>query len=326
MGDFKIDINELDELDIPRYAPVFQCVGELFGDYVGVYFKLLIDDQDYILQRRDDLFVLYQVHEGNEISYEMFTVDEEYKVVSAGFDDFEMHTISGDRVIQRRNTNNIESLVFMERRNGTDVDGYNGSIGYVQYNQEHDVRLMLIYQQMYNSQGKVYGYHVGKLPFQVLIEKGIGAKQRGSHVPVKTRRYMRGDYDVREHPYLYNMAVIKDFGLSEFMDKGAFALQKDNQIVRYYKMMYQTKEGYAVTAFPFGKQYKYEDFEAEFAKYGFYSKVPEFLIEIHNDENRDLNRYEAVALFMKEIEMAPPEEVIQLNLRFEGEGNNGTDS
>jgi len=326
MGDFKIDINELDELDIPRYAPVFQCVGELFGDYVGVYFKLLIDDQEYILQRRDDLFVLYQVHEGNEISYEMFTVDEEYKVVSAGFDDFEMHTISGDRVIQRRNTNNIESLVFMERRNGTDVDGYNGSIGYVQYNQEYDVRLMLIYQQMYNSQGKVYGYHVGKLPFQVLIEKGIGAKQRGSRVPVKTRRYMRGDYDVREHPYLYNMAVIKDFGLTEFMDKGAFALQKDNQIVRYYKMMYQTKEGYAVTAFPFGKQYKYEDFEAEFAKYGFYTKVPEFLIEIHNDENRDLNRYEAVALFMKEIEMAPPEEVIQLNLRFEGEGNNGTDS
>ena len=326
MGDFKIDINELDELDIPRYAPVFQCVGELFGDYVGVYFKLLIDDQDYILQRRDDLFVLYQVHEGNEISYEMFTVDEEYKVVSAGFDDFEMHTISGDRVIQRRNTNNIESLVFNERRNGTDVDGYNGSIRYVQYNQEHDVRLMLIYQQMYNSQGKVYGYHVGKLPFQILIEKGIGAKQRGSRVPVKARRYMRGDYDVREHPYLYNMAVIKDFGLTEFMDKGAFALQKDNQIIRYYKMMYQTKEGYAVTVFPFGKQYKYEDFEAGFAKYGFYSKVPEFLIEIHNDENRDLNRYEAVALFMKEIEMAPPEEVIQLNLRFEGEGNNGTDS
>jgi hypothetical protein len=185
---------------------------------------------------------------------------------------------------------------------------------------------MLIYQQMYNSQGKVYGYHVGKLPFQILIEKGIGAKQRGSRVPVKTRRYMRGDYDVREHPYLYNMAVIKDFGLTEFMDKGAFALQKDNQIIRYYKMMYQTKEGYAVTVFPFGKQYKYEDFEEGFAKYGFYSKVPEFLIEIHNDENRDLNRYEAVALFMKEIEMAPPEEVIQLNLRFEGEGNNGTDS
>ena len=148
MGDFKIDISELDELDIPKYAPVFQCVGELFGDYVGVYFKLLIDDQEYILQRRDDLFVLYQVHEANEISYEMFTVDEEYKVVSAGFDDYEMHAVSGDRVIQRRNTNNIESLVFMKRSNGADVDGFNGSIGYVQYNQEHDVRLMLIYQQI----------------------------------------------------------------------------------------------------------------------------------------------------------------------------------
>ena len=102
MGDFNIKIDELNELEIPKYGPIFMCVGELFGDYVGVYFKLVIDDEEYILQRRDDLFVLYQVHKGNEVSYEMFTVDEEYKITSAGFDDFEMHTVSGDRVVQRR--------------------------------------------------------------------------------------------------------------------------------------------------------------------------------------------------------------------------------
>lgn len=326
MEDFKIDISELSELEIPKYAPVFQCVEELFGDYVGVYFKLVIDDEDYILQRRDDLFVLYQVHSGNEINYEMFTVDEEYKVVSAGFDDFEMHTVSGNRVVQRRNSYNTESLIFMKRSNGVDVDGFNGSIGYVQYNQEHDVRLMLIYQQMYNSQGKVYGYHIGKLPFQVLIEKGVGAKQRGSILPVRKQRYMRGDFDERDNPRLYNIVTIKDYGLTEFMEKGAYALQKDTQIVRYYKMLHQTKDGYAVTAFPFCKQYRYEDFEAEFQKYGFHSKLPEFLIEIHNDDNRDLNKYEAVASFMKEIEMTPPEEVVTLKLKFEGDESDGTNS
>lgn len=326
MEDFKIDISEISELEIPKYAPIFMCVGELFGDYIGVYFKLIIDNKEYILQRRDELFVLYQVHEDNAVSYEMFTVDEEYKITSAGFDDFEMHTVSGDRVVQRRDSNNIESLIFMKRKDGGDVDGYDGSVGYIQYNQEHDVRLMLIFQQMYNHQEKVYGYHVGRSPFQILIEKGVGAKQRGSLVPVRTQRYMKGDYDVRDHPYLYNIAVIKDYGLVEFMEKGAFALQKDNQIVRYYKMLYQTQEGYAVTAFPFGRQYRYEDFEPEFEKYGFSSKVPDYLIEIHNNENRDLNRYEAVAAFMKEIEMAPPSEVIKLNLKFEGDGNNGTNS
>ena len=91
-------------------------------------------------------------------------------------------------------------------------------------------------------------------------------------------------------------------------------------------MLYQTKEGYAVTAFPFGNQYKYEDFFGTFEKYGFNSKVPEYLIEIHNDDNRDLNRYEAVAAFMKEIEMTPPDEVVKLNLKFEGSEDDGTNS
>ena len=54
--------------------------------------------------------------------------------------------------------------------------------------------------------------------------------------------------------------------------------------------------------------------------------MPEYLVEIHNDENRDLNRYQAVAVFMKEIEMTPPDEVVKLNLKFEGEDCNGTNS
>lgn len=326
MGEFKIEIDELNELEIPKYAPIFMCVGDLFGDYEGVYFKLRIDNDEYILQRRDDLFVLYQVVDNNEVSYEMFTVDDEYKVTSAGFDDFEMHTISGDRVIQRRDSNNVENLVFFKRRDGEDVDGFDGSIGYIQYNQEFDVRLMLLFQQMYNSEGKIFNYHVSKVPFQILIEKGVGAKQRGSIMPVRTQRYIRGKYDVRDNPYLYNIAVIKDYGLAEFMDKGAFSLQKDNQIFRYYKMIAQTKEGYAITTFPFGKQYRYEDFLPMFEKYGFKKDVPDFLISIHNNQCKDLRRYEAVALFMKEIELTPPDEVIKLNLRFKGDGEDGTNS
>ena len=51
-----------------------------------------------------------------------------------------------------------------------------------------------------------------------------------------------------------------------------------------------------------------------------------YLIEIHNDDNRDLCRYEAVAAFMKEIEMTPPDEVVTLNLKFEGDGNDGTNN
>ena len=326
MEKFDIELKELNELEIPKYGNIFMCVGELFGDYIGFYFKLKINGKDYILQRRDDLFVLYQQFDDNEISYEMFTIDEEYNITSAGFDDFEMHILHGDRVIQRRESNNIENLVFMKRSDGGDAEGYDGTIGYVQYNQEFDVRLMLIFQQMYNSQKKIYGYHVNKPPFQILIEKGVSAKQNGSLKPIKSERYIRGDYDVRDNPNLYNMALIKDYGLFNFMQKGSYSLQKEDQIVRYYKMLYQNKDGYAVTLFPLGKQYRYEDFEDVFKKYGFYSQVPKCLIELHNNDNEDLKRYEAVAMYMKEIEMLPPDKVVTLNLVFEGEDCNGANN
>ena len=326
MENFKIEICELNELEISNYNFIFLCVEELFGDYIGVYFKLIIDNKEYILQRRDDLFVLYQMNSDNEVSYEMFTVDEEYKVSSVAFDDFEMHTISGDRVIQNRESGNLESLVFMKRSDGEDIDGFDGTIGYIQYNQEHDVRLMLIYQQMYNQYEKVYKYHVGKSPFQILIEKGVAAKQNGGIMPVRTERYMRGDFDERDHPYLFNMAVIKDYGLVEFMNNRSYSLQKDDKIIRYYKMLYQTKDGYAVTSFPFGKQYRYENFFEIFGKYGFNSEVPDYLIEIHNDENRDVKMYEAVASFMREIELSYTDEVVTLNLKFEGNENNGSNN
>ena len=49
------------------------------------------------------------------------------------------------------------------------------------------------------------------------------------------------------------------------------------------------------------------------------------MLSIHNGDNIDLKRYEAVAEFMREIEMTPPDEVIKLNLKF-GVGDDGTDS
>ena len=80
------------------------------------------------------------------------------------------------------------------------------------------------------------------------------------------------------------------------------------------------------TSFPFGRQYKYEDFDSLFAEYGFKNKIPASLLAIHNGEYEDLVRYQDIASFMKEIEMDPPDEVVKLNLKFEGNSNDGTDS
>lgn len=322
----EIDIQEISELEIPKYSQVFACVYDLFKDYTGVFFKILLNGKEKILQRKENLFVIYTIDNPNLTSYEMFGVDEEYKVDFAGFENFTMHTISGDRVIKENGSNNLDTLIFIKRSDGGDADGYDGSVGYIQYNQEKDVRLMLLYQQMYNSNGKVYSYHVAKNPFQIIIERGLVAKQKGSILPVRTTQYIRCDFDYRDHNTLYNLAVLKDYGLQEFLEKGAFALHKENVISRYQKIITKNSQGMAITGFPFCSQYHYEDFFEMFNEYGFKSSVPEHLLAIHNDEYSELNDYQSIANFMKEIEKNPPEEVIQLNLRFGGNDENGTDS
>lgn len=321
-----IEIEELNEAELSKYGSVFAAVYDLLGDYTGIFFKLRINGIEHILQRKEDLFVLYTVENDVEVSCEMFTVDENYVVNNAGFDDFEMSTCDGGRIVKPRDTQNLESLTFAQRRDGCDVDGYDGTVAFVQYNQEKDVRLILTFQQMYNSAEKVYSFHVDKCPLQILIEKGVVAKENGSILPVRTYTYVRGDYDEVRQPTLYNIATIKDFGLVEFLEKGAFSLQKDPKISRYYRVLGVRANGYAITSFPLGKQYKYQDFEELFLQYGFKSKIPDYLIAIHNDEDVDLKRYQEIANFMKEIEMIPPDEVITLNLKFEGEHKDDTNS
>ena len=59
---------------------------------------------------------------------------------------------------------------------------------------------------------------------------------------------------------------------------------------------------------------------------GFKKKIPDYLISIQNGEYEELSRYQDIASFMKELEMEPPEEIVKLNLKFEGNGENGTNS
>ena len=325
MEDFKIQIDDINENETQQYAPIFKCVGKLFGDYIGVYFKLNVDGVDYILQRRDDMFILYREYEEGKVSYDMFTIDDEYNVDYAVLDDFQFKIDGGNKVILRHDSCVAECLT-LKHRDEVDVDGYNGFVQYIQYNQEKDVQLMIIYQQRYNERGEIHGYHIYRSPFQITIQKGVGANENGSKIPIRTTRYIRGNIDEKMHPHLYNIALIKDYGLVEFLEKGTCALQKDDQMVRYYKVLGLAKNGMAITAFPFCTQYKYDDFSSMFDKYGFASKIPYDLIELHNGNNRELRKYEAIATFMKEIEMAPPDQVIELKLKFEGSEENGTNN
>ena len=61
-------------------------------------------------------------------------------------------------------------------------------------------------------------------------------------------------------------------------------------------------------------------------KKGFATKIPDYLCETYNGRNQVLNEYKEVAEFLKEYEKTPPDEIIKLNLRFEGTSDGDSNS
>ncbi len=327
MRDIKLE--NMSEEEVGTYSPILQCVYDLFGNFEGEFYKISIDGKNYLLQRNEELFALYTleiIEDEPVVGYEMFTVNDNYEVVSAGFDDFEVHTINGDKCVQDRDSYNIEYLSFLKRKDGTDVDGYDGTIGYFQYNQQNDVRLTLIYQQMHNSRSEVFGYQANKLPFQILIEKGLNAKKKVGIVPIRTTRYLQVHLNDTDNNLAYNTCAIREYGLSEVLSKGAYSLLRENRIVRYYKIMYCTEEGYARTTYPLGTGYKFESFDSLFEKYGFKKSIPEHIIKLHNGTFEEMNMYQDVASFVGEFEKDNTRDVTKLVLTFGGEMKDGTDN
>ncbi len=325
MRDIKLE--NMNEEEINGYQPIFQCIYDLFGEFVGVFYKIYIDGKEHLLQRADDLFALYTCEYTEEqpiVGYQMFTVDEEYKIQTAGFDDFEMRMTDGHRCIQYRDSHNVHLLELVKRGNGLDVDGYDGYAMFVQYNQEQDVRLTMTYQQMNNYRGEVYGYHVNKDPFQIIIERGLHANTRHKWIPIRKDKYIRTDINNGEIAYGSN--AIREYGLIEFLKKGPYELHRENTIFRYYKIMFQIPSGEVVTTYPLGAGYKIEAFSDIFEKYGFSKTISDDLLKICNGTHEELLMYEDVAKVVGEFEKDNTKDVAKLVLTFGGVEENGQDS
>lgn len=211
-----VTIKELKEMDIPKYNLIFYFINDLFGDLEGIYFKTEVNGQTKILQRRNNLCILYTL-EGKNISYEMFSLDDNYNIFQAGFDDYELTMYDDLLTVQERDSSIVQSLSLYKRSNGVDNDGYDGIIIYVQFDEKSNKRLTLTYQQMYNPLKNVYYYAKERMPFQIIIEHGLSVKNGNTYGPLKTDRYIKGECNYDNDFLNYNWVTIREYGLYDVL-------------------------------------------------------------------------------------------------------------
>ena len=296
-----ITIGELTSEDVQKYQPIFQACYELFQSVNGVYYKINIDGEEKILHRVENLFTIFELDE-NVVGYQMFTVDDNYQVADVAFDDYEMHPQGERRVFQRREDGMTECLDFFERPNGPDNEGYNGMICYVQYNPTNDMRVMIMYQQnIYSNKARIYEFHT-RVPFQIKIEKHVLLRDKGVKLPFCSKTYIKRTFDYRDEPLFYTLATLKDYGVGATIGQDVVSLQGSNDITRYYRELFITKNYQAISLFPFCNQYKIEEIKEYLESLGFNTSIPKLLVDYHNDELPEIRTYQELSDLLKPIE------------------------
>lgn len=293
-------IEELTEEDIVNNTNVFLAVGEIYGEYYGEYYKFIEDGitkfihRIYNEDRTQSALTILTLEDDNTISGEQFNVDEDYNIVRAGFEDYVVTYYEDDIVVEDKNTGMTSSVKFRERPNGEDRDGYTGMVVYSQVNEETDERCILTYQQMYNDFNLINESNT-KVPFLYQIEKNVLRNK----ILKKVRTYGTDFYDFRTTPDLFNIVTIKEYGLITFLKNGAYDLQKTDKIKRCLRLYWTNKAGASFTGFPFSRIYSVEEIESQIKEKGFNIEIPHFLIELYNNEHKEMKRYEEIASLMK---------------------------
>ncbi len=297
-----LTIGSLSNEDVKRLQPVFQACYDVFQSVDGIYYKVIIEGQEYILHRLADVFTLLRLEEDNIVNIEMFTVDENYQISAVAFEDYEMQVVDGKRVFQKRGGVINEFLDCFKREGEPDDEGYYGVVRYVQYNSQKDLRVYLWYQQnVEDENSRIYPYHLVE-PFVIKIEKfgNLGGKK--FVLPFSKQTFVKRTFDYRDEPLYYTLATMKDCGMAAVIGNNVVSLNETMAITRYYRELFLTSNYYAFTGFPFCPQYKLEEIYAKLRSMGFSLQVPKILIDEHNDDIPEVKIYKELAMYMKDFE------------------------
>lgn len=272
---------------------IYRDTVESFGEIKGEYYKIHIDGQVGYLRILDGVYTVYAVKE-DFLESDQFSVDEKGNLFF-DYEDCQIKVGQGEVRSYSKVHSISESIEIVKRINGVDVDGYDGIFAYVQYDEETDKRVILTYQQMYREEIKIYPARI-QVPFAISYETRANATNNGSKFPRIKQSFSSVRVKYNENAKLFNYVTKKEFGKKEVLAKGALALQKSDEIVRYSKIIFLLPDQRAFTGFPYCAFYTQEDMNNFLEERGFRCSVPEYLIEIFNEENEEIRKFQDIFL------------------------------
>lgn len=286
----KLEKLSLEEINTqPSY--IDQIMSLFDNDISGNFYKYTYNGTERWLYELDGYCTILG-NDGEYILYTSFYVNkDDYSIPYMEFDEFCAGVDDGEMLLWKNDDTISESLRTVNRSAQANNDGYSGLIVHHQRNTESGDEILVSYQNQYREDGHIFSCNL-KNPFVVCFIDGKTHKVT-SYLNFKTNR----DY------MSYDVITIKEYGLSEFLANGSFALQRSHEINRYFKILHQKKDGTCIIGVLVNRAIKTEEMEQMIKDKGFRLEVPEYVINYYNGGYEECDEYKELALALREYEL-----------------------
>ncbi len=258
---------------------------DLYGEVSGDFFSYCYNGEERWLYR-DDLYCTILGLDGEYVLYTSFMIDEEYNLFYMDFDDFIVsRSRNGEMLLWQEGSPIAESLAMQKRSKRASINDLDGLITHYQVNFATKEELIIAYKTLYKEKQEFFQSNFLKPLAFSFINDG------------KVEQYL--EFTTNIDNLSYDLITIREYGLTQFLQNGSYALQKDKSITRYFKIRGQKSDGTCLLFYPFFKGYTLEEMDALITQKGFKRDVCDNMLDYYNGNYLECDEYKELALAIK---------------------------
>ncbi len=279
-----LNIKRFDVEEFADYGTVIDYVNEAFEDKNGDYFVFEYQDEERVLYKFDDFYAVFYYDEKKDtVDYNMFSYSPENHLVSLGVETGNFYFNSNGEIFEDKK-HVIHTIMLVPTGRGSE-----GNVLYSQYNPVYDMTALLFFNHHYVASEERQHIYEGRLhnPVKVILRKNAKAKKEMPYLPSNSKIYSRVDYGDKQDSLMCKIALIKEYGLINFLRQGSYSLIRGNDYSRYRRIVKINQKGELIYLPLLGALYDDESIKTTFKEYGFRTEVPKELLAIYNREEKE---------------------------------------
>lgn len=278
-----MELRELSLDDLKQNSYLLAYAYETNADLFPCFFEYEYEGITKYLYCFDNWFTILKKIDNKKIDYCGFSLNADFELMHTGYENFYVaHNLNGfDTIVDH--SNNMYYVI----RCGKEENSNNLQDGYITFTQtkiDKAESLAMIYSTFYIENKKIFKEYMKK-PHYYYLKKRF-------HKP---EIYLRKDVDYSETPIFFNMLCIREYGLSNVLKNGSISLQKRNNVTRYFKLPFKNEFLNGIFASFSSDFYDEESFEEMIKGNGFFTDIPDYVIDFYNSNNKQFEEYKILA-------------------------------